>query len=59
MGLFEFDGFTANDISAYECASGGATCTAAGVVTSAVPTINIGAARHGPDGCAGDGEREL
>ncbi len=39
VGLFEFDGFTANDISAYECVSGGATCVA-GVPTSAVPAIN-------------------
>ncbi len=41
LSLLELDGFTANDISAYECTSGGATCTAAGVVTSTVPTINV------------------
>jgi hypothetical protein len=41
LGLFELDGFTPSDISAYECASGGATCNAAGVVTSTVPTVNV------------------
>jgi hypothetical protein len=41
LGLFEQDGFTTNDISAYECTSGGATCTPAGVVTSTVPTVNV------------------
>ena len=41
LGLFEQDGFTANDISAYECTSGGATCTPAGVVTSTVPAVNV------------------
>ena len=40
VGLVEFDGFTANDVSAYECVSGGATCSASGAVTSAVPAIN-------------------
>jgi hypothetical protein len=41
LGLFEQDGFTTNDISAYECTSGGATCTPAGVVTSTVSTVNV------------------
>ena len=41
LGLFEQDGFTAGDISAYECTSGGATCSPAGVVTSTVPTVNV------------------
>jgi Pro-kumamolisin, activation domain len=40
VGLFELDGFTANDVSTYECVSGGATCTASGAVTSSVPTVN-------------------
>jgi kumamolisin len=39
VGLFELDGFTAGDITAYECQLGGATCNAAGIVTSAVPNI--------------------
>jgi hypothetical protein len=41
LGLFEQDGFTTNDVSAYECTSGGATCNAAGVVTSTVPTVSV------------------
>ena len=37
VGLFELDGFTARDVTAYECQFGGATCNAAGIPTSAVP----------------------
>ena len=39
VGLFELDGFTAADITAYECQLGGATCNAAGAVTSPVPNV--------------------
>ena len=39
VGLFELDGFTAGDITAYECQLGGATCNAAGQPTSAVPSV--------------------
>ncbi len=39
VGLVEFDGFTAGDITAYECQLGGATCNAAGAVTSTVPNV--------------------
>jgi hypothetical protein len=39
VGLFELDGFTARDITAYECQLGGATCNAAGQPISAVPNV--------------------
>jgi kumamolisin len=39
VGLFELDDFTAGDITAYECQLGGATCNAAGTVTSPVPNV--------------------
>jgi hypothetical protein len=38
VGLLELDGYTAADISAYECQLGGAKCSS-GVVTSTVPTV--------------------
>ena len=39
VGLFELDDFFPADIAAYECQLGGATCTPAGAVTSAVPNV--------------------
>ena len=39
VGLFELDDFTPGDITAYECQLGGATCNAAGAVTSPVPNV--------------------
>lgn len=38
VGLFELDGFTAGDITAYECQIGGTACTA-GVPNGAVPNV--------------------
>jgi hypothetical protein len=38
VGLFELDGFTAADITAYECQIGGTACTA-GVPSAAVPNV--------------------
>jgi Pro-kumamolisin, activation domain len=38
VGLFELDGFTAGDITAYECQLGGTVCNA-GVPAAAVPNV--------------------